>query len=237
MAKKVKPCPGWLATFADLMSLLMAVFVLLFAMSTLDAEKYEAVVQSLTNSLGHGKDMTQTQVQYFKETKQQDAVGPETGETLIEDLKPLYESLIETYATDTKNAEDIKINYDPAKNQIKVSFSEQISFASGQAELKPKLIFQLRKLKVYISPKIFIRAIGHTDEQPITGGKFSSNWELSSARAAAVIFQLVNDGIIKANQGEAVGMAETQPISTEHTVEAYAKNRRVEVLLMPLDMR
>ncbi|BBP44038.1 OmpA/MotB family protein [Thiosulfativibrio zosterae] len=237
MAKRVKPCPGWLATFADLMSLLMAVFVLLFAMSTLDAEKYESVVQSLTNALGHGQDLTQTQVQYFKQVQKNQSDSDLSGETVIENLKPLYESLIETYLSEAKPSEDIKINFDPQKNQIKVTFAEQISFSSGQAELMPKLIFQLRKLKVYLNPDMFVRAVGHTDELPVTGGRFRSNWELSSARAAAVIEQLVLDSVILPEQGEAVGMADTQPISAEHTPEAHAKNRRVEIIIMPKTLR
>lgn len=238
MAKKIKPCPGWLATFADLMSLLMAVFVLLFAMSTLDANKYEAVVQSLTNSLGHGKDLTQTQVEYFEKVKeeQQASDSVETGETVVEDLKPLFESLIETYATKT-HENDIKINFDPEKNQIKVSFAENISFESGQAKLKPNLIFQLRKLKVYITPDIFVKAVGHTDSLPIKGGPFVSNWGLSSMRAAMVVDRLIQDRIVLPTHLEAVGMADTQPISQDKTLEAYAKNRRVELLLVPLVLR
>lgn len=238
MAKAIKPCPGWLATFADLMSLLMAVFVLLFAMSTLDANKYEALVESLTDSLGHGKDMTQSQVQYFDKVKeaQQSSDSSETGETVVEDLKPLFESLIETYATQT-HEDDIKINFDPEKNQIKVSFAENIAFETGQVKLKPNLIFQLRKLKVYITPDIFVMAVGHTDSRPIKGGPFVSNWGLSSMRAAMVVDRMVQDKIVLPTHLEAVGMADTQPVSQEKTNEGYAKNRRVELLLMPLGLR
>lgn len=239
MAKKVKPCPGWLATFADLMSLLMAVFVLLFAMSTLDADKYEQVVRSLTESLAGGDDLTKTQLQYFNsqtEQKQQEQQSLEKkGETLVEDLKPLFESLIETYASNDNP--DIKINYDPEKNQIKVTFAEQISFASGRSELKPKLIFLLRKLKVYLNDELMVKAVGHTDAIPVRGGRYESNWELSSSRAAAVINRLIKDRIISPIQGEAIGLADTQPIIDEKSPEAYAKNRRVEIILLPLKYR
>ncbi len=232
MAKKIKPCPGWLATFADLMSLLMAVFVLLFAMSTLDEVKYKAIVISLTYALGHGRDLSLTQVEFFQQLEEQAADLELDGVTIIEDLKPLYESLIETYAT-KRYDQDIEINFDPERNEIKVSFSEIISFPSGQATLKPELIFMLRKLHVYMTPELSVTAVGHTDKVPLRGGPFGSNWGLSSVRAAKVIDQLVRDGVIDASQGRAVGMAETRPLVDEDTPEAFAKNRRVEILLMP----
>ncbi|MBN2864615.1 MAG: hypothetical protein JXK16_01285 [Thiotrichales bacterium] len=72
MAKKVKPCPGWLATFADLMSLLMALFVLLFAMSTIDVPKYKSVVESLTEALGHGETLSEAQIAYFEKMIKQE---------------------------------------------------------------------------------------------------------------------------------------------------------------------
>jgi len=236
MAKKVKPCPAWLATFADLMSLLMALFVLLFAMSSVDSKKYESAVESMTAALGHGQDLTQSQVQYFKKSKDNTVDSSKTGDTVLDELKPLYESLIETYAQ--QNNPSVKINYDPKKHQIKVTFSEAISFPSGQARLKPELIFYLRKLKVYMQKDLFVKAIGHTDSQPIaSGGRYGSNWALSSARAAAVIQRLIKDHIIEARQAEAVGVADTQPIDTAKTPEAYAKNRRVEIILMPISLR
>jgi len=230
MAKKAKDCPDWLATFADLMSLLMAIFVLLFAMSTLDANKYEAIVKSLTAALGHGKDLTQTQVQYFKKSEEEQE---ETGETVIDNLKPLYESLIDTFAQNNNDAEKIEVSIDEEKQQIKVSLPESISFQKGQANLKRLSVFQLRKLKPHITDDILVKAVGHTDNRPIRGGHFRSNWDLSSSRAAAVGEQLVADGIVKADQLEVVGVADTQPLINENTAEAYSKNRRVEILLIP----
>lgn len=232
MSKKAD-CPAWLATFADLMSLLMAIFVLLFAMSTLDANKYEAIVKSLSMTLGHGSDLTQTQVEYFKQVKEEQKQDAELdGETVIEQLKPLYESLIDTYSNQNYDNE-IEVTMDPERKQIKVTFPESISFAPGRADLKKSAIYQLRKLKVHITDEILVKAVGHTDKRPVTGGHYSSNWDLSSARAAAVVEQMLKDKVIQPRQVEVIGVASSQPISEADTEEAFAKNRRVEILLIP----
>lgn len=231
MAKRVKPCPGWLATFADLMSLLMALFVLLFAMSSVDEAKYSALVESLTMAFGHGADLTQKQVEYFDSIKSP-TDDDNKGQTTIENLRPLYESLLETYAT-SDNTSEININYDPEKDQVKVSFAESISFPSGSAMLKPGIVYQLRKLKIFLNKDLKVRAVGHTDSTPIAGGIYASNWSLSSVRAAAVIERILQEGIARPEQLESVGLADTQPIALENTAEGRAKNRRVELILMP----
>ena len=71
-----------------------------------------------------------------------------------------------------------------------------------------------------------MKAVGHSDNRPIRGGQYRSNWELSSSRAAAVAEQLLADGIVKANQLEVVGVADTQPLTDEATESGYAKKNR-----------
>lgn len=232
MSSKSDDCPAWLATFADLMSLLMAVFVLLFAMSTLDAKKYEAVVKSLTFTLGHGSDLSQTQVEYFKSAELKESQLDKKGETIIEDLKPLFESVVDTYAISNKDS-DIEVALDPEKKQIKVTFAESISFLTGEAKLKPGFIDELKRLKPYIKAQTTIKAIGHTDKRPVSGGRFKSNWELSSARAAAVVELLVSEGMALPQQVEVIGVADSRPVDTSETLEAFQKNRRVEIILVP----
>lgn len=232
MSAKSDDCPAWLATFADLMSLLMAVFVLLFAMSTLDAKKYEAVVKSLTFTLGHGSDLSQTQVEYFKTAEVNQAQLDKKGETVIEDLKPLFESVVDTYATSNQDS-DIEVSLDREQKEIKVTFAESISFQTGEAKLKPGFVDELKRLQPYINDQTKVKAIGHTDKRPVSGGRFKSNWELSSARAAAVVELLVSQGMVLPQQVEVIGVAESRPVDTSETPEAYQKNRRVEIIIVP----
>lgn len=232
MSTKSDDCPAWLATFADLMSLLMAVFVLLFAMSTLDAKKYEALVQSLTYTFGHGSDLNQTQVEYFKSVEVEQTTLDKKGETVIEDLKPLFESVVDTYVISNQDS-DIQVTFDNEKKEIKVIFAESISFPTGEANLKPGFVKELMRLKPYINEQTEIKAIGHTDKRPVSGGRFKSNWELSSARASAVIDLLVTEGIASPKQVEVIGVADSRPLDSSETPEAYQKNRRVEIVLVP----
>uniref|UniRef100_Q31FF8 OmpA/MotB family protein n=1 Tax=Hydrogenovibrio crunogenus (strain DSM 25203 / XCL-2) TaxID=317025 RepID=Q31FF8_HYDCU len=234
MSKKSDDCPTWLATFADLMSLLMAVFVLLFAMSTLDAKKYEGIVESLTNTLGHGAGMSQVQLEYFKKTEQINPIPMQSSkiEARPEKLKPLYESIAKTYEKSQQES-NIEVTIDEERQQVKVSFPERISFPTGEADLKPGFSVQLRKLKNLIDNTILVKAIGHTDKRPISSDRFRSNWELSSARAAAVIQQLIDDKIITPDQAEVIGVADTHPVDEQENDAAYALNRRVEVVLIP----
>ena len=143
MAKKAKGGPAWLATFADLMSLLMAMFVLLYAMSSTDVPKYKAVVESLNETLGNGSELTPEQEQFFNSILSKEKVeevdkvsdSPPVEVSQVDDLKPLYDSLIETYSDASQNNE-IKIEYDADNNQIKLVFPEQIAFDPGRADLK-----------------------------------------------------------------------------------------------------
>lgn len=241
MPKKAKPCPAWLMTFADLMSLLMAVFVLLFAMSVLEEQKYIQTIESLNETLvGEGglSDEQKAYINLVKEAQTSDDDTPEIEEdqpeTVIDGLKPLYESLMKTFKG-AKNGKDVKIDYDSAKQEIKLTFPEQISFAPGSAELKPAFSEMLNDTLRLQFKAVTVQVVGHTDKRPIAGGRFYSNWELSSARAASVIVELVETGRIRPDQGLAVGVADTQPISEGNSAFDFAKNRRVEVIITPED--
>jgi chemotaxis protein MotB len=220
--------PAWLLTYADMMSLLLAVFVLLFAISSLEIPKYESAAESLRKSLD-GPTPSQQQQEFFDRQRQAPQNSP------INDLKPLYESLIETFQLSKQNA-SLQIEYIEQSNEIRVTFPEAIAFAPGRAELKTAFSDMLGEFKGFEGKDVVVKAIGHTDRLPVVGGRFNSNWELSSARAANVILELVHLGIIQPVQGQAIGLADTQPLSLGDSVDELAKNRRVEVLISPAAM-
>ncbi|MDG6777569.1 flagellar motor protein MotB [Thiomicrorhabdus sp. zzn3] len=228
---KAKGGAPWLVTFADLMSLLMAVFVLLFAMSSLEIPKYRTIVESLTDALGHGMTLSNDQVAYFNALKANDQTQQDSEKTPIDQLYPLYESLIERFAQDESQsgANTVKIDYDPLKDGILVTFPEQIAFDPGKAKLKPEFVSLLYRFEGFKQPGVFVKVIGHTDCRPVIGGRFESNWELSSARAASVIEALINQGLIDPARAQAIGVADTRPVSDGDSEEALAKNRRVEI--------
>jgi chemotaxis protein MotB len=118
-------------------------------------------------------------------------------------------------------------------------FQSEIFFDAGQAVLKPegraeldKLATALAELDRQIPAEIawVLRVDGHTDVRPIATPQFPSNWELSSARAIAVVQYLISKGI-SAQRLVAAGFGEFQPLDAERTDEAFRRNRRIELKL------
>lgn len=227
VAKKAKACPAWLATFADLMSLLMALFVLLFAMSTMEVPKYQSVVESLSEALGSDGKMTEEQKAYFQSALEE---AVESKAVVDNSLEPLFEKLKESYSQTDKSGE-IKIEYDVKADEIRLVFPEKIAFDPGRANLKPKFVTLLKRFVQLKNEQVDVHVLGHTDSRPVVGGRFKSNWELSSARSASVIEQLIKDQSIKSTQAQAIGLADTQPLAIGTSELDYAKNRRVEILI------
>ncbi|MBO1924469.1 flagellar motor protein MotB [Thiomicrorhabdus sp. 6S3-12] len=239
MSNKKGGSPQWMATFADLMSLLMALFVLLFAMSSVDISKYEAIVKSFNETLGQGSELTPEQETFFQSVQKEIEADPlvieelkhklALNEMVNREMMQLYKELSNRFAGSGEGA--ISVEYDEVSKEVKLVFPEQIAFDPGKAELKPRFMVLLRKLQSLHKSDLIVKVVGHTDSRPVVGGRFCSNWELSSARASSVITQLIRDGSIEPSQGMAVGVADTQPIDVRNTEEAFAKNRRVEVLV------
>ncbi len=118
-------------------------------------------------------------------------------------------------------------------------FQSEVFFDTGQAVLKPEgrteldgLASALLDLDRKIPGEIawVLRVDGHTDIRPISGGQFKSNWELSAARAISVVQYLISKGV-SPQLLVAAGFGEFQPIDTDHTDEAYSRNRRIELKL------
>ena len=118
-------------------------------------------------------------------------------------------------------------------------FQSEVLFPVGSADLTPAGVAQINTLADtirQIMPEIpknipwILRVDGHTDSQPIKGGPFASNWELSAARAITVVKLLISDGVPPEHLA-ATGFSDYQPLDTANTPEAYAKNRRIELRL------
>lgn len=114
--------------------------------------------------------------------------------------------------------------------KIVFRINEKGSFASGSAELMKPFEPVLEKVSNIIAAlEGTVEVAGHTDNVPISTGRFRSNWELSSSRAVTVVHKMIDIGDIESERFEVQGFAETQPLAGNETSDGRAKNRRVEI--------
>ncbi len=127
------------------------------------------------------------------------------------------------------------IGVDVTPDGVMITMRESILFDSGKADLKPSSSELLAKLAEVLGRTHAreIRIAGHTDNKPIRTPQFPSNWELSTARALSVLHRLVDDHRLPAEKLVAVGFGENRPVASNDTNEGRAKNRRVEIFLVP----
>ena len=123
------------------------------------------------------------------------------------------------------------------KGQLTVNILDQVLFDSGEAELKPEGQQVLRKIAAVLqqAPGRQIHVVGHTDNVPIRGGRgrFVSNWELSSGRALAAVRFLQEQCGVDPRRLGALGHGEFRPLASNETSEGKARNRRIEVVVLP----
>ncbi|WP_456417484.1 flagellar motor protein MotB [Thiolapillus sp.] len=245
--------PMWVMTFADLMSLLLAFFVLLFSFSEMDVQKYKQVAGSMKQAFG-----VQRQVKVKDPPKGINIIAREfsPGQTQPTPMNQVRQSTMDDYRqfpvlgvnkpkkTDLeKEGEKIKlalkeeidkgfIEVDIEDQKIIIRIQEKGSFPSGSANMiEPfkEVITKINKAIQQTSGRIVVS--GHTDDVPIHTDHFRSNWELSASRAVTVLHELSKDSIIDKERFEIKAFADTRPLAPNDSAENRAKNRRVEVTL------
>lgn len=264
MAKKKKEegeggggSPAWMATFSDLMNLLLCFFVLLFAMSSVDSEKYEALLASLSGNFSvfqSGSSMVGDSVyvasganqmvevsKYFAEFTEeggQEGVNQldskeEYEEQLEQQKAEAAEQLYEEVAkkTEEENLEDIvNVDKDESNQYIRISIGGAVLFNSGDATIKKEARSILSRVgDILETYDDHLKKIeGHTDNVKMSGGKYEDNWELSTARASSVLKFMLTQKEMDPYTLEASGRGEYVPVADNSTAEGRARNRRVE---------
>lgn len=246
-----KGSPAWMATFSDLMNLLLCFFVLLFSMSTVDAEKFDMVVASLQSSfsvlpaggssIGEGELISSgvSQLKDFSMFFEQFNSEGEENES-EQDLKEAYqeEALKESEEIAEQISEQAEeygvqdlVEVDFNAEYVSLTLNGALLFDSGKSDIKEDARALIDKigaiLGVYEGNIIEIE--GHTDNVPISNGKYENNDVLSMYRALSVADYIrsitdLDPGMIKSS-----GRGEYIPIADNGTPEGRARNRRVEV--------
>jgi chemotaxis protein MotB len=248
----------WLVSFADMMTLLFCLFMVLFSISSVNTSKFDQLQKSLQDAfsgkvLSGGKAIMQTGSQ--TEAQRTAATPPVTS------LTPLNQIANSSTATDAQRAaqaaaalkeqndfKQLKRRIDSLAKRAGLGgrvavtirrrglviqlLTDKVFFDSGQADIKPHALGLLNKIGAILNGEhahpIVIE--GYTDSQPIHSDRYQSNWQLSGDRAAAVLQKFEGDGVLSRRMSFQ-GFADTVPIATNSTPDGRAANRRVDVVL------
>jgi chemotaxis protein MotB len=233
--------PAWMTTFADLMALMLTFFVLMLALSKIDALKYEQAMLSIQDAFGlpwHGR-LTGTgshigergiapPVVVASDVPMKPRVDY-AADSAEEQIDPLFDAIRRTLEQDIL---ETHIELEQSQGKIIISFPEHISFPTASADLQRDFIPILdRVAKVLQDTRRKIVVVGHTDNRPITTPRYRSNWDLSAARASSVVHHLLKQAPFSAKQIIAQGRADSMPLVDNGTAKNRAKNRRVELII------
>jgi len=237
---------SWLIPYADILTLLLALFIVLYSMSAVDAKKFEEMSQAF-NAAFSGSTGILDQTSVIKTgpaNGKKDKEDKNTGNVDIKDkdkmaaMKQEEENMakikkkLDQYIQENKLTSQLSTKLN--QSQLLITISDTALFASGSAAVKP----ESRNLAVTMAdmleqfPGYEIIIAGHTDNQPISNSEFESNWELSSTRASKFMKILLQNQKLDPKLFSVIGQGEYHPVASNATVEGRAQNRRVEISIM-----
>ncbi|MEK8131773.1 flagellar motor protein MotB [Paenibacillus filicis] len=234
----------WLITYSDLITLLLIFFIIMYAMSKIDVQKYEVLAQALkfefTKSdsiVPQGQGITgsmsppnppapETEA---KDNEQKEAeLQREKKEKQLEDLL----QKVQTYVQDNNLQAQVSAANTP--RGVAVTLNDLFLFDLGKADLKPgavPILTQLASLFQTLNSTVSIE--GHTDDLPLsTGSLYKDNWGLSQARSLSVLRYFLYDAQMDAKKFVSTAYADTRPVADNTSEENRAKNRRVEIVVL-----
>jgi len=216
----------WLLTYADLITLLLAFFIVMYSISRIDSGKFSEVTTALTSAFSGSKLGVQSPEDLSSELA--------INKLLSKGNLGVLETQIQKIAIQLDV--DKQLSTDMQSRGLIIHISESAFFDPGQAELKPeaKMILDLLSVQLLKLPNHF-RVEGHTDNVPIHTAKFPSNWELSTSRAMSCLRYLVDKIGIPPQKISASGYSQYRPIASNDTPEGRAKNRRVDIVILHLE--
>jgi len=252
-----KGAPAWQCTFADLMNLLLCFFVLLFSMSTVDAQKFQMIAASFSETfsifdagataigdgvlISNGVSQLNELDQYINSTGKTAESDVDANE--IDDYEKFTKMLeeeklaaseelaekIQEAAEDQSLDKDIDITF--TSQYVQLTLKGSILFDSGKADLREDAIPIIEKVAMILDryAESTIEIEGHTDNVPINTSKFASNDVLSSYRALAMFDYLVQNTSLDPAMLKHSGRGEYVPVADNSTPEGRAKNRRIEI--------
>lgn len=222
----------WKDSYSDLMTDLLAVFVLLLSFALIN--------QSAINRKAVADQQSMIDIApKISILSDQDGVLPEKNslEAKEDDFNNLYETM-KDYIEEENLSEKLNVTK-LGKDKILLSVAATVFFDSASANINTSaepILDRISELFIIYEESIsIVRIEGHTDNRPIKSDKFESNWELSVSRAVNVLKKVMEESGIKPEKFSAVGYSEFYPIASNDTATGRAKNRRVDFFIEAVD--
>ncbi|UOQ94153.1 flagellar motor protein MotB [Halobacillus shinanisalinarum] len=241
-----KGSPKWMTTYADMITLILVFFILLFSMSQINMVKFEAIAESFRNRMifdfypspvENEYPTEQAKIQENGEMNnefEEPADKPQNMADLEEAESNLDELLKEVTQYLKANQLQDTISATRKDHGVVLVLQEQLLFETGEAAILEYGKPFLSKVGTLLNniPN-YVKVEGHTDNRPISTLKYPSNWELSGARASSVIRYLTStiEGLGQ-SRFSAVAYADTRPIAPNDSPKNWSKNRRVEIVII-----
>jgi chemotaxis protein MotB len=233
----------WLVSYADFITLLFGLFVVLYAFARADQKKQtdvKAAIDTAFRSLGIFGQVTPKPGKAASTAGQDQPVVPMNiimGEEVLsparvkDDLEKIRRDLQQRLSNQVAQH---TVSIEMGRDGLVISLREAGFFDSGSAVPRPETLPALRQIAAAIGHTGYdVRVEGHTDNIPIHSAEFDSNWELSSARATRIARLLLDLNAISPDRLAAAGYAEFHPVASNATAEGRAKNRRVDLVVLP----
>lgn len=219
----------WLLTYADLITLLMAFFVILYALAVSDYKR----ISELQNAMRNAFHITSGAGEAPINGSPNVLVG---GDSPMDFALAEMQKQIEKQTR--QDGDEGAVSTKMTERGLVVSLASSAFFDAGEAYLRPEAVRIMRKVAVTLkASRRNILIEGHTDNVPIRTRRYPSNWELSTARATAVVRYMIEAQGLPANTLSAAGYGEHKPIAANDSPENRARNRRVDIVILKSDLK
>lgn len=229
-----KGAPEWMTTYGDMVTLLLCFFVLLFAFSEIDAQKFQAIMNSFQGSLGVINGGQTIEDGPPLNTSMPPEIRSTTDFEEVDDFKKI-KRVVDEYAEENGLQQEIQAQIE--ERGLIIRILNNIFFDSGKAVIKPEakdILLDIGDMLLMeeVNNK-HIRIEGHTDSDPlIITSQFKSNWELSAMRATSVLEFLLENKDIEGDRTSLSGFAYYRPVAPNDSAENKGKNRRVDIVIL-----
>ncbi|MEB3328545.1 MAG: OmpA family protein [Candidatus Sericytochromatia bacterium] len=219
----------WLLTYADLITLLMAFFVILYALAVSDYKKISELQNAMRNAFHITSGAGEAPINGAPHV----LVG---GQAPMDFALAEMQKQIEKATRD--DGDEGAVSTKMTERGLVVSLASSAFFDAGQAYLRPDAVRIMAKVaRTLKRSRRNILIEGHTDNVPIRTRQYPSNWELSTARATTVVKYMIEAQGLPPNTLSAAGYGEYKPIVANDTDENRAKNRRVDIVILKADIK